>query len=244
MNKNLLLVCSSFLLSLITTCELHAASGAQSPAGYLFTVKRPMPLSVGASYDIQPLILKYNGFTERADVKHTYGLIGIDPLQGISLYGRAGENSVTLKDSNEKGSGFEWGAGLKVRLIDYMLDAPYYLKGRWGLDAAGEYSGHKADIDTTKMDWKEKTGSLTLNWELRDPFTYGKDWEECYSLVLGAGVAYSDVSGDFDRRTFSANGRAGFIGSADIFLARNLSIGAETRVFDKAEARFSVAFHF
>ncbi|MBA4389233.1 MAG: hypothetical protein C0404_14765 [Verrucomicrobia bacterium] len=223
---------------------LKAAGGAVAPPDYLFQIKTPMPFSVGAVYDRQPIDAEFQGHIEKVEFTHIYGVLGLDPLKGVSLYGRAGQSQCELKERHEDGSGFEWGVGMRLRLWEYRLDAPYYLKGRWGLELFGDYSKHESDLEGTDAQWTEKYGALMMSWELRDPFTYVKDWEECYSLVLAAGAGHSEISGDVDGREFKANKQFGFVGSADIFLAKNLSLGGEVRAFDKIQTIFTAAFHF
>lgn len=226
------------------TASLLAAGGAVSPPGYLFAAKHAMPISVGAEYDNQPLEIESGGDTEKIDVTHIYGVFGVDVAEFLTLYGRAGRAQCEIEDLHVDGDGFEWGLGLRLQLWEYDLQAPYFLKGRWGIEAGGEYSAHESDIDGTDASWNETSCTLTLSWELRDSFTYVKDWEECYSLVLAGGVAYSKIDGDIAGADFNANGRSGFVGSADIFFAKNLSVGGEVRVFDEAQVKARFGLHF
>lgn len=240
----------------VSACLAQASSyPASMTREYLLDDPSLSALSIGLDIQTQERAIRAPGAEPIGavpEINWFTGFLGVDITPSSTIFLTGG--GCSIKDtysSNFDESGYRWSFGLNLNLLHREVDEPDFMPGHLFMNLVGEivmidmgidYEGGEASIE-----WTEYSIALPVAYEM-----YPKRPQEpdaVHSLVVYAGPLFSPVDGRIERygRTlekFRSDRNVGLIAGVDIFLGRNLSVGAKTTYFDEASLGATLRYHF
>ncbi|MCE9612667.1 MAG: hypothetical protein K8T26_00230 [Lentisphaerae bacterium] len=249
--KTHLKVCIAGIATAAIATLLQAAPAPDHMGDRSLIESGPLPrLSLGANIELlerdidvdnrDPGTLKGSAYS---------GYLGVDATRWLTVHGTAGamflDSLETAAVEDDFDSGLRWSVGLNASLWHVDLEEPEFARGRLSIGATAEYLESTSSGTDGDVTWSEVSVTLPLGFEIpNDPMLY---WG-VYSLFLYAGPVFSQLDGNIDRPgrrvDFSESQDVGVLGGADIYMARNLSLGGQIQYFDAMSANISARYHF
>jgi len=211
-------------------------------------------LSVGADYELMRRDVRYGSAGEKTSIESEFvgGFLGLDLVSWLTLFGTAGAASVKDDVSGVDGDWiFSWSVGLGAHFWKYELREPSWMAGVLSIRGVAEYARRSSEnvgwsLDT--VEWSEVSIALPVCYEMFEDLSPLVDRSLQKSLNLYAGPALSlwdgRRKGAWGTEDSEAEKEFGVIAGADVFLARNLSVGGHVLVLDDVSARGSLRYHF
>jgi len=166
--------------------------------------------------------------------------LGVDLFSWWQVFATLGSSEAGWDTTDYGSNEFKWSGGTHLNWWHYDITDPEFMEGRLSFQTTAELSQFRSGDDTR---WYDAYADLTLNYELYAEKP--KDLKAIpYSLALYGGAALSKLSGHVMGEGFDEDNLIGVVGGVDIYIARNLSVGAQVLVFDKASYGLSARYHF
>lgn len=199
----------------------------------------PRLISVGVDFQRQDREMEYDNGVQASELKvnHIAAIIGFDATPWVTVYGGAGEADVELGGRNHS-SNFEWLAGAKARLMDYLVLEPWNdIDQYWvGLDLNSFYRNTTVDSGNLASDkLSEIFGSMTLSFYSK-PEKPGA-WDRV-GFYVGPAVSFMEFGNQSEKQA------VGIICGIQGNPSPNVSLKLEVQKFDKLGLGAGVAFHF
>jgi len=233
-------------------------AGADSPRDSFWHARSLDRLSVGGAYEKQERDLEDEfGLTGALEARHVYAFLSLDVFSWLTVNGGVGQTEVkpqklmTYADEDEM-----WMVGVRLNLWEYDIVDPSFLASVCRLQAAASHWEHDGDAWGGNLEWEEQRAALLFQAESyvldfgKDPGTYP------YSVIFSIGPVYSEIEMETDipppwtasipspKVDLEEEDSLGLLGSIDVNIAHNFSVGWEVRVYDQATHAVNVAFHF
>ncbi len=182
------------------------------------------------------------------DARYLAGVVGYDVLPWLTPFVTAGKSKAQL--SNMAGYGdqqwaFTVGANANVWRTDVV--EPEFMAGQLSLKILLEYGRYQSSKDIWEVKWSEWYAAPLLTYEMFAE-TEAAVQRVPYSLVLAAGPAFSALNGteksSVTSMDFSQKESVGYLLGLDIFIAHNLSVGAQLVFFDHTTVDGSIRYRF
>ncbi|MCX7006750.1 MAG: hypothetical protein NTY53_05810 [Kiritimatiellaeota bacterium] len=222
------------------------AAGAASPSGAgmrdsLTTSDNLGPVSAGFDYQTTKRTVSLDaGGKNVLQARVMSAEIGVDLFPWWQVFGTLGRSEAGWDTGNYGDGKVKWSGGMHFNWWNYDITEPEFMEGRLSFQTTLEFAQYRSGDDTH---WNDAYADLTLNYELFAEKQ--KDTKAIpYSLALYGGAALSKLSGQLNGSGFSEDQIFGLVGGADLYIAQNLSLGAQVLYFDKASVGFSVRYHF
>ena len=237
----------------------HArARGADWPGHALKTVDDLGFLAVSGAYEEIKRDV-HDGSHRNAILRgrDAYGQLSVDLLDFLSLM--AGVGYVQVKPQkyfDYEDGGSLWMMGAKATFWEHIIKDPVFLANRLRFDTALSYWEYDSEYFEYPLTWDELRGSLTFSAE-----AFVENWGQDlgispYSIVFTAGVVYSNIDGQSETPMSGfggvEGGSTGFVEAQpwgglfaiDIYVAHNLSISGEARMYANTTYTLGASFHF
>jgi hypothetical protein len=203
------------------------------------TLERP---SVGIAFVQVDRPVELDDATKHNLRAQVYSLqLGADIAPWIMIFGTAGASQARFDEEEQYGNpDFKWSAGLRANWWHFDIADPTFLSGRLSFQATAEFAQYKS---RDNIDWNEGYGDLTVHYEMFvDDVTKLEQYP--YSLVVYVGPAVSAINGSWADVGFSQENLVGAVGGLDLYLAYNLTLGAQIQYFDTCSYGGSLCYHF
>ena len=199
------------------------------------------PLSAGVDYQMIKRNVSIDAGGTKVLQARVYSFeLGVDLFSWWQVFGTLGSSEAGWDTTDYGGNEIKWSGGTHFNWWHYDITDPDFMEGRLSFQTTAEYSQFRSGNDSN---WYDGYADLTLNYEL-----YAQKAKDLtavpYSLALYGGGALSRLSGHVLGEDFSEDKLVGVVGGVDIYIARNLSVGAQVLVFDKASYGLSARYHF
>ena len=241
---------AAMILAAVPRLQAATAAGMDDRDALIVQERVKNP-SVGAAYERLLRDVRYDGGEKtRLEANTGCGYVGYDVTPWAVVFGTIGATTAQSTELEESGDArVKWSAGVKLNLWRLDIEDPAFLGGRCTLRAQGEFARYESgNLDPASFDWTEWYATLTLNYELfaRKRSDYNR---VPYSLMLYAGPALSRIDGTRETsggsRDFEGDNVFGLCAGADLFIAHNLSAGAQLQhYFDEPTLSASLIYHF
>jgi hypothetical protein len=222
------------------------AAGAATPGGAgmrdsLASSDNLGPLSVGVDFEQTKRTVSLDAGGKNVLQARTISAdAGLDLFSWWQVFVTAGRSEAGWEATDYGDGKLKWSAGMHFNWWHYDIVEPEFMEGRLSLQTTAEFAQYRSGDDTR---WNDAYADLTVNYELFAEKQ--KDVKNVpYSLALFGGAALSKLNGHVNGVDFSDDQAFGLVGGADIYIARNLSLGAHVLYFDKPSYGFSVRYHF
>jgi len=199
----------------------------------------PRLFSVGVDFQGLKREMEYdNGFSGSAlKVNHLAGILGFDATKWLTVYGGAGEADVNLGGNNHSAN-FEWLAGGKIRMLDYLVLEPWNdIDQYWvGLDFNSFFRNTTVDNgNLSSENLSEVFTSMTMSFYSR-PEKPGA-WDRV-GFYVGPALSLLSFGNQSEHQS------VGIIGGLQLNPSPNVSLKIEVQKFDDVGLGAGAAFHF
>jgi hypothetical protein len=240
------------LAATVTTLQAGAIWTSDRDEEYLLSSDKDLSaLSMGVSIESnnREIIYTRNGDIARVldvEFRRYRGYLGYDVFDWLTIYGLGGgcRTAVSLNNApiDESGSAdSEYGAGLRLNILDHTILDPLVLEDRILLTASLQYTRSSFDIAryAESCSWFERRSSIQFSIvnDIR-----GNPMFRPAAIALNIGYVYSDIEGDHLIDEVSA----GWItAGVDIFYSKRVSFGGNV-FFSNSDATrgMEAGFHF
>lgn len=243
-NHTLLVI---FTILVAASARLHAGTVSSSISSESLVTAPPVEaVSVGLNYDQGKRKVRDNATDIGTLESRAYSvLLGYDVVNWCTLFATLGRSEARLSERNGFGDGkVKWSIGLNANLWHVNIDEPPLFAGRISIKPSLEYSQNNSTIDNKTVKWTDVTGALFLNYEktIDDP---KYNLTEFYGYTVYAGPAFSVIDGKTGNgSSFKESTNVGVIGGLDIFIRKNVSLGAQVQSFDEMSFSGNFRYHF
>ena len=233
------LVAALLMGSAVVACA--ATPGGAGMRDSLTTTDNLGPVSAGIDYQqIKRSVALDAGGKNVLQARVYSAEIGIDLFNWWQIFGTLGRSEAGWEAFDYGDGKIKWSGGTHFNWWHFDITEPDFMEGRLSFQTTAEFSQFRSGNDTS---WYDAYADLTLNYELFAEKQ--KDIKAVpYSLVLYGGAALSRLSGHVNGADFGEDKTVGLVGGADVFIARNLSVGGQVLYFDQASFGLSVRYHF
>jgi hypothetical protein len=237
--KNRIKVAALLLGSAVAACA--ATPGGAGMRDSLTSTDNLAPFSAGIDYQmIKRSVSLDNGGKNILQARIYSAEVGVDLFSWWQVFGTLGSSEASLENYDYGDNKVKWSGGTHLNWWHYDIEDPEFMEGRLSFQTTAEFSQFRSGNDTS---WVDGYADLTLNYEIY--VEKPKDIKLIpYSLALYGGVALSKLSGKADSQDFTEDRVVGVVGGADLYIAHNVSVGAQVLYFDNASFSFSARYHF
>jgi hypothetical protein len=204
--------------------------------------------SVGLNAEALDRDIDVRGRTEILEAQSLSLFLGYDILPWLTVYGTGGAAEARPEGADDWGSaGPKWSLGVNANIWQFEVLDPSFLAGLLTLKTTMEVGWYDSDFADGQIEWREFLWAIPLGYELheRDAETIGG---LDISLAIYAAPAISTISGDigtpFGGIEFDEEDTVGLIAGADLFLARNVSLGMQVQYFGGVSLAAAARYHF
>jgi hypothetical protein len=199
------------------------------------------PLSAGVDYQMIKRTVSLDAGGKNILQARVYSAeVGVDLFSWWKVFVTLGSSEAGWEALGYGDRKVKWSGGTHLNWWHYDIIEPEFMEGRLSFQTTAEFSQFSAGNDTR---WSDAYADLTLNYEL----FAGKQIDikaVPYSLALYGGVACSTLSGHVTGADFNEDKLVGFVAGADVYIARNFSLGAQVLNFDQTSFGLSARYHF
>lgn len=241
-------------LALVMAISATVLAQADAPGESMITANNLDRLSFSVSVQKQIRPLKAGNETWDLESRDMWGEMSLDVTDWFTVGGGAGQTEVKQGQRGPYTEGdLMWTVGAKLNMIEHEITKPGFMASVVRIQAAVSHWESEAEIEGTTVEWEELRGELTVRAEVlvKEPGTY--DEPIPYSAVFYAGPVYSEIDGKAPAlppvwtgagaMEFHEENDMGVEFGVEVNLARNLSIGWETRLIDETTHTLSLALH-
>ena len=237
--KNSIWMATMAIGSAVAACA--ATPGGAGMRDSLTSTDNLAPVSVGVDYQMIKRTVSLDAGGKNVLQARVYSAeVGVDLFSWWQVFGSLGTSQAGWEAFDYGDNKLAWSAGTHFNWWHYDITEPEFMEGRLSFQTTAAFSQLSSGNDTR---WYDAYADLTLNYEIFAEKQ--KDLKAIpYSLALYGGVAFSKLSGHVMGADFGEDKAVGLVGGADVFIARNLSVGAQVLYFDKPGFGVSARYHF
>lgn len=237
--KNSIWMAAMAISSAVAACA--ATPGGSGMRDSLTSTDNLAPVSVGVDYQMTKRTVALDAGGQNVLQARTYSaFVGVDLFTWWQVFGTLGTSEAGWEALDYGDNKLKWSLGTHFNWWHFDLTDPEFMAGRLSFQTTAEFSQFSSGNDTR---WYDAYADLTLNYEI-----YAEKPTDLkaipYSLALYGGAAFSKLSGHVMGADFSEDKSVGLVGGGDVFIARNLSLGAQVLYFDKASFGINARYHF
>jgi hypothetical protein len=184
--------------------------------------------------DREVVMKDYNRFETLMEAEKITGVIGADVFRWITVYGIAGGSKTGFNDGPATSKG-EYGAGIRLNLLDHEIIDPLLSEDRIRINASIQQTRVKSAFAGDEIKWKDTTAQLLLslvNDLDGDPQFYPE------SMALYAGMVYSHLVGAIEEEKSSW-----FVVGLEIFYTKRISFGLGMDIGEDANNGVHASFN-
>ena len=201
--------------------------------------------SVGANVELLDRDIKFNGDLTTLEAQCLSLFLGYDVLPYLTVYGTLGGVKARPERADDWGSTeLKTSLGVNLNLWQYEITDPSFMAGLLTVKTTMEVGWYGSDYKDFSYEWREFVWAFPVGYELheRDAETIGG---LDISLALYVAPALSTISGHASGGVdFEEDESTGIIAGADIFLARNVSLGLQIQQFGSTSVAGAFRYHF
>jgi len=230
---------------------VNAGSVPVSMSHDTLLVQRKLPwVSVGVGLEILERELRVDKTsTGRVRANTLSGYLGIDALHWLTVFGTMGRLEIDSIDipgavgalDNDR----RWSFGVSANVWHINIEEPEVMTGRLSIGLIGEYTQYDASGTGESLDWTEQAIAIPVSYFV--PAEQRK-LSSVHGAAFFLGPIYSLIDGDYStggrRVDFDEEQEFGLLAGTDVFLARNVTVGAQIQYFEQVSANFSFRYHF
>ena len=237
--KNSIKMAALLIGSAVAACA--ATPGGAGMRDSLTSTDSLGPVSAGLDYQMIKRSVSLDAGGKNVLQARVYSAeIGVDLFSWWQVFATLGRSEAGWEALDYGDGKVKWSGGTHFNWWHYDISEPEFMEGRLSFQTTAEFSQFRSGGDTS---WYDAYADLTLNYELFAEKQ--KDVKAIpYSLALYGGVALSKLSGHLNGADFDEDKTVGFVGGVDLYIAHNLSLGAQVLYFDQTSFGLSARYHF
>ncbi|MDA0990749.1 MAG: hypothetical protein O3A51_08365 [Verrucomicrobia bacterium] len=177
------------------------------------------------------------------------GYLGIDLAHWLTLFGTLATFSVDdIKvpgTPKTYGDDSKWSVGINASVWEHAVTEPTFMEGRLTIGLVAEYASFDVADAGATLEWTELAVAVPVSYYLPADRSL---ISEVDGLLLTAGPIYSTLDGSYRdggfHVDFEQDKEIGLLAGAEVYLARNVTVGCNLYLFDATGYSVSLRFHF
>ncbi|MFN2352454.1 MAG: hypothetical protein ABR497_10960 [Kiritimatiellia bacterium] len=237
----------------LLTIALDLTAATMSPLSRrdsIFEAQSLAPLQIGAGVEAIKRDFSFDGNRRELEWRGYTGYIGCDVMPWATIFGTVGAVESAWPGADFSSAGLAWSLGANLALWHMDIMKPDFMSGRLRLALTGEYARKKdgGTADGVDTQWTEYFGALLVGYEIYT--TTRQDIHNMpYSLMLFVAPCISHIDGTMKTRgltdqDFEDHGRVGVLGGIEVYIAKNLSVGAQVQHIGRPGLSGSLRYKF